>query len=67
VELTIRDNGRGFPVPGELTELSGAGAFGIIGMIERAQAVGGTLRLHSVPGAGTTVEVLIPAARDPND
>ncbi|PYC65537.1 hypothetical protein C7C45_28280 [Micromonospora arborensis] len=60
VELTIRDNGSGFTVPGELTELSASGNFGIIGMTERAQAVGGTLRVDSTAGAGTRLVVRVP-------
>ena len=31
-------------------------------MRERAARIGGALRLHSAPGAGTTVEVSLPAA-----
>ena len=32
-------------------------------MHERVRAVGGELRIDSQPGAGTTVEVALPAAR----
>ncbi|MBM7489476.1 signal transduction histidine kinase [Micromonospora luteifusca] len=66
VELTIRDNGSGFTVPGELTELSASGNFGVIGMTERAQAVGGTLRVDSSAGAGTRLVTRVPlTAVDP--
>ena len=60
MELTITDDGAGFPIPDDLTELSGTGSFGIIGMAERAQAVGGTLRVESRAGAGTTVVARVP-------
>jgi signal transduction histidine kinase len=66
VVLTVRDNGRGFAVPGELTELSTAGNFGIVGMTERAHAVGGTLRVDSASGAGTTMAVRVPLPRAGN-
>ncbi|WBB55259.1 sensor histidine kinase [Verrucosispora sp. WMMD573] len=60
VELTISDDGVGFAPPGELTTLSTMGSFGIIGMTERAQAVGGTLRLDSHAGTGTRVVARVP-------
>ncbi|MFC0527170.1 sensor histidine kinase [Phytohabitans kaempferiae] len=60
VELTVTDDGDGFPMPDDLTELSGSGSFGIIGMAERAQALGGILRVESRPGTGTTVVAQIP-------
>ncbi|GGM26049.1 MULTISPECIES: sensor histidine kinase [Micromonospora] len=53
--LTVRDDGRGFVVPDELTTLSTAGSFGVVGMTERAHAVGGTLRVESSPGRGSAV------------
>ncbi|WP_432990725.1 sensor histidine kinase [Dactylosporangium sp. CA-233914] len=60
LELTVRDNGSGFRMAGALTELSTAGRFGIVGMAERAQTIGGTLRVDSAEGAGTTVTARIP-------
>ncbi|MBX7265067.1 ATP-binding protein [Micromonospora sp. Llam7] len=60
VVLTIQDDGTGFVPPGELTALSAEGSFGIIGMAERAQAVGGALRLESGSGTGTTVVARVP-------
>ncbi|MFV2099682.1 sensor histidine kinase [Micromonospora sp. LOL_024] len=62
VVLTIQDDGAGFVPPGELTTLSAQGSFGIVGMAERAQAVGGALRLDSSSGAGTTVVARIPVS-----
>ncbi|RIV40198.1 sensor histidine kinase [Micromonospora radicis] len=63
--LTIQDDGAGFTLPGELTALSSAGSFGIIGMTERAQAVGGTLWLDARPGSGTTVTARVPLSAAP--
>jgi two-component system NarL family sensor kinase len=57
VGLSIRDDGRGF-VP----QSSGAqdGSYGLEGMKERARLLGGTLRVRSRPGRGTTVTVSAP-------
>ncbi len=52
--LRVLDDGCGF------TPAAGPG-FGLAGMRARAEQVGGCLRLDSAPGAGTAVEVRIPA------
>jgi len=39
-----------------------SGHFGLIGMRERAEHLGGELRLDSQPGKGTQVEVTVPLA-----
>lgn len=56
MRLVIEDNGVGFdpsaPVP--------AGHFGIIGIRERVEKLGGSSELRSQPGKGTTVEVKVP-------
>jgi PAS domain S-box-containing protein len=54
IELCIRDNGRGMQVPAQPT------SFGLLGMYERARALGGELRIDSTPGAGTTVHLRVP-------
>ena len=58
VTLTIQDDGQGFD-PRDAFQLSN-GRFGILGMQERAERAGGTLRLESAPQQGTTVEIRIP-------
>lgn len=60
VVMAIRDDGRGFAPPPDLTRLADHGHFGVVGMLERAASVGGRLRLDSAPGAGTTIEVAVP-------
>jgi two-component system sensor histidine kinase UhpB len=35
-------------------------SFGIIGMRERANGLGGTMNFSSIPGKGTCVEVVLP-------
>jgi two-component system, NarL family, sensor histidine kinase LiaS len=54
IELTIRDNGRGFD-PAQ----SPAGGLGIASMQERAEALGGGFTLKSQPGHGTEITVCL--------
>ena len=56
--LSISDDGVGFVL--ESGEEAQAGRFGMQTMRERAESVGGSLRVISAPGKGTTVEVMIP-------
>lgn len=56
--LRIVDNGRGFDQQGVFSSLGGH--FGLIGMRERAERLGGELHLASQPGGGTEVEVTVP-------
>ncbi len=56
----IRDNGIGFKPPKTLGDLSRVGKLGLIGMQERAQLLGSSLKIRSKPGTGTTVVVEAP-------
>lgn len=58
--LDISDDGRGFVLPRTLEELPEAGKLGLMGMHERAQLVGGELRIDSRPGSGTRVLLEVP-------
>lgn len=58
VRLGVRDDGQGFDPQGTFDPA--AGHFGILGMQERAERIGGTFRLESRPGGGTLVEVSAP-------
>ena len=53
VRLDVTDNGAG----GARTR---AGGVGLAGMRDRVEEIGGTLRLSSRPGGGTTVAVVLP-------
>jgi two-component system NarL family sensor kinase len=55
VRLSVRDDGRGFS-----PEAVAEGRLGLVGMRERAQVLGGRLRVRSAPGRGTTVTVSAP-------
>lgn len=56
--LRVVDNGHGFDQSGAFNALGGH--FGLIGMRERAERLGGELNLASHPGEGTEVEVTAP-------
>ncbi len=58
LRLRILDDGRGFEERDAFA--AHGGHFGLIGMRERAERLGGELRLASQPGAGTEVEVSVP-------
>ncbi|MBN1888099.1 MAG: sensor histidine kinase, partial [Thermoflexales bacterium] len=55
--LSIKDDGRGFAMPPTLGSLTAHGHFGLVGMQERVNLIGGQLALESFPGRGTTVRV----------
>ena len=57
VKLDIRDNGRGITE----AQINHPRSFGIMGMRERAEMLGGTLVLESRPGAGTKFTIRLPA------
>jgi len=57
-ELKITDDGVGFD-PETLSSLQG-GHYGVVGMQERIQRIGGRLLVNSSPGAGTEVLIYVP-------
>jgi len=59
--MRVRDDGKGID-PSVLSNLGAEGHFGLRGMRERATAIGGALELWSQAGAGTEVELYVPAA-----
>jgi two-component system sensor histidine kinase DegS len=60
IAVTIRDNGIGFQPPENLGALPYKGKLGLAGMQERVQLLGGSLKLDSESGKGTTVFVEAP-------
>jgi two-component system NarL family sensor kinase len=57
LELTIRDDGKGFTLPSTPDALATAGHFGLAGMQERVELIGGRLKIESAAGKGTTLRV----------
>jgi len=62
--LQVVDDGIGFKPATHLSNYTGAGHFGLVGMLERARQWGGSLNVDSQPGKGTVVRVRLPDQRD---
>lgn len=58
IQVAVEDDGVGFAAPATL----GSGRFGILGMRERAAALGGVLEVSSTPGRGALVRLSVPVA-----
>ena len=56
VRLSVRDNGRGFDPREQIAD----GHFGLLGMRERAEQIGGVLSIDSAPERGTQIAVEVP-------
>ena len=61
VVATVRDAGCGFD-PAAATARAGGGQ-GLAGMRDRAESIGGEVRLESAPGAGTTLALTLPLGK----
>jgi len=62
VKLEVRDNGLGAGLNGKLEPRPGH--YGLMGMRERAAAIGGSLEVTGAPGEGITVRLKAPAPRE---
>jgi signal transduction histidine kinase len=61
IVLEVEDDGKGF-TPAELVGHPGPGGYGLPGMRERAELLGGLLELQSCPGHGTVLRLRFPAS-----
>ena len=59
VRLVVADDGTGFDLPATLRD---SHRLGLTSMRERAEALGGTLKIVTATGAGTRVELEVPGA-----
>ena len=59
VTISIRDNGKGFDPNAPRDGDAGKGGFGLLGMAERVRMLGGTHRIESSTGKGTTIIINI--------
>ncbi|HEX9309033.1 MAG TPA: ATP-binding protein [Anaeromyxobacter sp.] len=64
VVVEIEDDGKGFERDA-VARREGRRSWGLMGINERAEILGGVARVESSPGQGTHVEVRIPIPRDP--
>ncbi|MBK8021409.1 MAG: YHS domain-containing protein [Chloroflexi bacterium] len=60
VELTVRDDGRGFQLPAQLGDLAFRHHYGLLGIRERVTSLGGMLKIESTPGQGSAIHVHLP-------
>lgn len=58
--LEVADDGCGF----EVSRAGASGGLGLVGLKERAAAIGGCLTIDSVPGKGTRVRLVAPLSGD---
>jgi two-component system, NarL family, sensor histidine kinase UhpB len=56
IQLRVRDDGKGMGAE----TAGGARTLGLLGMRERARMLGGELLIDSVPGAGTSITLIVP-------
>ena len=63
LELVVRDDGIGFDVAAA-EKRAGRDRLGLVGMQERATAMGGEFECKSAPGQGTKVRALFPISSD---
>lgn len=57
LELSVEDDGAGFDVE---TALEKRNSFGLAGMMERVALLGGTFKVQSKPGQGTSIYIELP-------
>jgi signal transduction histidine kinase len=58
--LQIIDNGVGFQVPESPGEFAPSGHFGLLGLYERAELIGASLKISSGLGNGTDLTIQLP-------
>ena len=57
--LSIADNGRGLQPDFDLSKLTGAGHYGLVGISERVTLMGGHIKIQNQPGGGAILRVEI--------
>lgn len=60
VRIAVSDDGVGFR-PHDVAPAGSAGGWGLLGLAERVELVGGVVRIDSTPGRGTTIHMEVPA------
>jgi two-component system sensor histidine kinase ComP len=61
--VKVSDNGQGFDASSSKIDLLKENKFGLVGMEERVQQLGGKLKISSRPARGTNIMFLIPNSR----
>jgi len=58
--VEIRDNGKGFDLSQTLDSAIAVGHMGLLGMKQRAEMLGGNIKIKTGVGAGTTLTLSLP-------
>jgi signal transduction histidine kinase len=61
--LQVADDGRGFTVPANLSDLARRSHYGLVSLAEQTTWAGGQFSIESQPGAGTVVTARAPLER----
>lgn len=64
IKLEVEDDGVGFSVPKSPTDFAPGGHFGLLGMRERADLIGGRLEVQSEAGRGTRLSLRLVTPTD---
>lgn len=59
ISVRIADNGVGFQLPASMVDFMRMGHYGLAGIAERVEMIGGTLAIESAPWIGTVIEVSV--------
>ncbi len=62
IQLTITDNGGGFDIPESPAEFATYGHFGLLGIYERTELIGGSFSIKTTPNFGSQLVVRLPQA-----
>jgi two-component system sensor histidine kinase DegS len=62
LHLRVRDDGVGFDVPRARERAARGASFGLLGMRERVELIGGSLETSSAPTQGTKIHIRFPLA-----
>ena len=65
IRLEVKDDGVGFQVPKSPTDFASSGHFGLLGMRERADLIGGRLEVQSAAEQGTRLSVRLKKIKHP--
>lgn len=60
IQVSVKDDGKGFDSSEELKKPRRAGRLGLVGMRERLALVSGRLEIQSTPGGGTVLTAYVP-------
>ena len=60
VLLQIIDDGKGFSMPGSPADFAASGHYGLLGIHERSELIGASLKIESLPNQGTGLTIIVP-------